>query len=212
MPARRRGAGDTSPQTSRRSGDGSKTKQGKAFSWSLYIGLCAAVFVVAGLYMAISRVRSKPASETATPGVPRRRFVDLPDEPSPRRGLVGGDAEEELSEPAAKGATERNAGAMPPAEPKSKPFVSDGMKRTIVLGSGGGLWNTGVWTGWGYGKDVTLNWAAAGVQVRTILHSQASMYRRRMLFCRYTRLAATNVISYATRKHWRTRTRGWPRL
>eukprot|EP00002_Diphylleia_rotans_P040130 TRINITY_DN9458_c0_g1_i1.p1 TRINITY_DN9458_c0_g1~~TRINITY_DN9458_c0_g1_i1.p1 ORF type:complete len:395 (+),score=67.21 TRINITY_DN9458_c0_g1_i1:47-1231(+) len=27
-------------------------------------------------------------------------------------------------------------------------------------------WNTGVWTGYGYGDDVTLKWAAAGVKVR----------------------------------------------
>jgi hypothetical protein len=28
-----------------------------------------------------------------------------------------------------------------------------------------GKWNTGVWPAWGYGRTVTLNWAAAGVEV-----------------------------------------------
>eukprot|EP01138_Halocafeteria_seosinensis_P001553 gb/GECG01001591.1/.p1 GENE.gb/GECG01001591.1/~~gb/GECG01001591.1/.p1 ORF type:complete len:545 (+),score=95.60 gb/GECG01001591.1/:1-1635(+) len=37
--------------------------------------------------------------------------------------------------------------------------------RTIILSSGNGLWNTGVWTGWGEGAKVELMWAAAGVQV-----------------------------------------------
>ena len=35
----------------------------------------------------------------------------------------------------------------------------------IVLSTGGGLWNTGVWSGWGMGNSATLNWAAAGVVV-----------------------------------------------
>jgi hypothetical protein len=39
-------------------------------------------------------------------------------------------------------------------------------KRTVVLSSGGGRWNTGVWPNWGAGSQtVTLNWAAAGVKV-----------------------------------------------
>ncbi len=29
-----------------------------------------------------------------------------------------------------------------------------------------GKWNTGVWPAWGYGKEVTLNWAAAGVKIK----------------------------------------------
>jgi len=37
-------------------------------------------------------------------------------------------------------------------------------KRTIVLSTGKGKWNTGVWPGWG-SREVTLNWAAAGVKV-----------------------------------------------
>lgn len=34
----------------------------------------------------------------------------------------------------------------------------------VVLSTGGGRWNTGVWTGFGP-SVVTLNWAAAGVVV-----------------------------------------------
>jgi hypothetical protein len=39
-------------------------------------------------------------------------------------------------------------------------------KRKIILATGRGRWNTGVWPAWGYGSDVTLNWAAAGVKVK----------------------------------------------
>jgi hypothetical protein len=35
----------------------------------------------------------------------------------------------------------------------------------IVLSTGGGLWNTGVWAGWGMGDEVTLRWAAEGAKV-----------------------------------------------
>lgn len=35
----------------------------------------------------------------------------------------------------------------------------------IVLSTGGGLWSTGTWAGWGLGNHVTLKWAAAGVVV-----------------------------------------------
>ena len=39
--------------------------------------------------------------------------------------------------------------------------------RRIVLSTGEGRWNTGVWPNWGQGTDeVTLNWAAAGVRVK----------------------------------------------
>ncbi|ELR17173.1 glycosyl transferase [Acanthamoeba castellanii str. Neff] len=38
-------------------------------------------------------------------------------------------------------------------------------KRKIILSTGHGKWNTGVWPAWGYGQTVTLNWAAAGVEV-----------------------------------------------
>ena len=54
-------------------------------------------------------------------------------------------------------------------------------KRRIVLSTGKGMWNTGVWPNWGQGTDtVTLNWAAAGVVVKkscstecVISHDQA---------------------------------------
>lgn len=46
-----------------------------------------------------------------------------------------------------------------------------------------GKWNTGVWPAWGYGNEVTLNWAAAGVPVKkqcsvecTIVHEGSSGY------------------------------------
>ena len=40
-------------------------------------------------------------------------------------------------------------------------------KRRIVLSTGQGMWNTGVWPNWGQGTDeVTLNWAAAGTVVK----------------------------------------------
>lgn len=35
----------------------------------------------------------------------------------------------------------------------------------VVLSTGDGKWNTGVWPGYGAGKVVVLNWAAAGVIV-----------------------------------------------
>lgn len=41
----------------------------------------------------------------------------------------------------------------------------DERTRTIILSSGGGRWNTGVWTGWGGEQEVELMWAAAGVKV-----------------------------------------------
>ena len=54
-------------------------------------------------------------------------------------------------------------------------------KRHIVLSTGEGRWNTGVWPNWGQAtSEVSLNWAAAGVVVRkgcpsecTITHDQA---------------------------------------
>lgn len=50
--------------------------------------------------------------------------------------------------------------------PDSKPIFE--RKRLIVLGSEGGRINTGVWPGWGDSgsREVTLNWAAAGVRVQ----------------------------------------------
>ena len=56
-------------------------------------------------------------------------------------------------------------------------------KRHIVLSTGEGRWNTGVWPNWGQGTpDVTLNWAAAGVAVHkgcssecTITHDQSGL-------------------------------------
>lgn len=43
--------------------------------------------------------------------------------------------------------------------------ATQGKDPIVVLSNGDGLWNTGVWSGWGMGDHVTLNWAAAGVEV-----------------------------------------------
>ncbi len=49
-------------------------------------------------------------------------------------------------------------------------------ERIVVLSTGSGLWNTGVWPGWGNGPRAELQWAAAGVIVE-----KTCQYR-----CRFT--------------------------
>jgi hypothetical protein len=86
----------------------------------------------------------------------------------PAPGAAGAAAASAASDPVARAAWEAlyedKSGRKLRTPAKENPALE--RTRVIVLSTEGGRINTGVWPGWGGDREVTLNWAAAGVRVQ----------------------------------------------